>query len=71
MKEKDIKLFDKTIHEVKKVIGDIQEERKIYNKKAKKTRKTHDNKMQIMTDDLLEVVDDLNELIEDLMETGD
>lgn len=72
MKSKDIKLFDKTIHEVKQVIGDIQKERQSFRNDFVKLRKKHDKKMEKMTSDLLEAIDDMNELYLDMSnETGD
>ena len=68
MKDKDIKLFSKTIHEVKKVIGDIQKERGSFRTDFVKLRKKHDKKMEKMTSDLLEAVDDINELYLDFTE---
>jgi len=66
MKKKNEKLFNKAIHEVKKVIGDIQKERETYREDFVTLRKKHDKKMETMTSDLLEVIDDLHELFLDL-----
>ncbi len=72
MKKKSEDLFSKTLHEVKKVIGDIQKERQSYREDSLKLRKKHDKNMEKMITDLLEVTDDMQELYLDLTEkTGE
>jgi molecular chaperone GrpE (heat shock protein) len=73
MKKKDIKLFNKTIHEVKRVLSEISEERKEYHlieaqrrKERRERRKKHDKAVKKQIRELLEVVDDLYELFADL-----
>jgi molecular chaperone GrpE (heat shock protein) len=65
MKAKIAKLFDKAIHEVKEVIGDIQKERESFREDFLKVRDKHDKKMSKMISDLLQALDDLQEIILD------
>ncbi len=66
MKKKDVKLFDKTIHEVKAVIADIKRERDEHRKQQQILTRTHDKVMKKDTKKLLHVVGELYELFTDL-----
>jgi len=73
MKKKDIQLFEKTIHEVKRVITGIADERKKYHeeitklrKEQREMRKGHNIAVKKQLKELLEVVDDMYELFTDL-----
>ncbi len=80
MKKKDIKLFDKTIHEVKDVLAGLSKERQKYHeeisemrqkeieirKVKKQRRKQHDKAVKKQIKELFEVVNDLYELFTDL-----
>jgi len=73
MRKKAIKLFDKTIHEVKDLITKISIERKVYHKESIKKdrerserRRKHDKAIKNQIKELLEVLDDLYELFTDL-----
>ena len=66
MKNKDIELFSKTIHEVKFAITTIQKERDKHHKKLNKIIKTHDKEMNKLIKELLQVINDLYELFTNL-----
>ena len=75
MNKKDIDLFDKAIHNVKKTIIDIEKERTQYNKKLnnvmkmiEKIRNVHNVKMQELIAESKEVLSEVYELFEDLYE---
>ena len=77
MKKKDIKLFNKTIHEVKRVITEITDERKEYyteitqlRKRQREIRKGHDRAVKKQIKELLKIVDKLYELYDDLSRNG-
>ena len=71
MKKKDVLLFDKTIHEVKRVVAEIKEEREDHYNKYKALQKAHDRKTKKMMKELISVVDDLYELFTDLSNGGE
>ncbi|MFX0084321.1 MAG: hypothetical protein ACFFAU_01505 [Candidatus Hodarchaeota archaeon] len=60
MKEKDVELFNKLIHNLKKVIYDIKEEREFHNKKLNK-----------MFKEAKETLDEAYTLFDDLYSDGD
>jgi len=75
MKDKDIKLFSKAIHNAKKVIQDIETERQKAHEKLNKSihtikqvRNSHDKKMKKLTEEVKEILDEVYELFEDLYE---
>lgn len=75
MKEKNINLFDKAIHTVKKTMADIVKERERYHTKLNRfmhnielLRNSHNNKMNELLEEQQEVLDELQELFEDLYE---
>jgi len=66
MREKDIALFNKTIHNIKKIITDIVKERKDYHKNLQKLGTEHDEEMKTLLGEAEEVLEELYELFEDL-----
>ncbi len=80
MKKKDIKLFNKATHKVKRVITEISDEREIYHKEVtemrereialrkikKQRRKSHDKAVKRQIKELLKVVDEMYQLFDDL-----
>ncbi len=77
MKNKDIKLFNKTIHEVKQVITEITEQRKRYDLEVKSLikeiltkRKSHNKAVKKQIKELLEIINELYELFDDLSNNG-
>lgn len=73
MNQKDIKLFDKAIHDVKKTITKIIEERDRYHRRLNRLmknittlRNTHNNKVNEMINEQKETLDELYELFDDL-----
>lgn len=73
MKKKDIKLFNKAIHEVKKVITEISKENKKYHKESLKKdkiriirRKRYDKAINKQIKELLGIITELYELFDDL-----
>ena len=73
MKNKDIKLFEKAIHEVKYTIAEIAQERKKYHEnitklrqEQKSMRKKHDTSVKKQIKELKQAVNDLYELFDDL-----
>ena len=75
MKPKDIKLFGKAIHDIKKIIKTIEGERKSYHSKLNKiqrqinkARNSHDRKMKELFSESMEVLDELYDDLYD--ETG-
>jgi hypothetical protein len=78
MKEKDIKLFDTAIHQVKKLMGNIVYERKKYHIKLNmllktliKIRNSHDRKMKDIMIAQSEILDEMYKLFDDLYNNGD
>lgn len=68
MKEKHIKLFDKTIHEVKGLINDIAEERKVHHTRIHIMLRRHDKKINKMIKKGLKLLEDAYELYATLSE---
>lgn len=75
MQEKDIKLFDKAIHQLKKLIANVVVERKKYHGRLSdlleslmKTRNSHDKKMNDILKEQSEILTELYELFDDLYE---
>jgi superfamily I DNA and RNA helicase len=73
MQEKDIKLFDKAIHQLKKLISEVVTERKKYHNRLSnllesliKTRNSHDKKMNEILKEQNEILDELYELFDNL-----
>lgn len=66
MKEKDVDLFSKTIHNIKKIIVDIVKERKDYYKNLQKLGTEHDEEMKTLLGEAEEVLGELYELFDDL-----
>jgi len=66
MKEKDIKLFDKAIHNIKKIMMDIENERKYYHTKLEQLKDGHDKEMQTLLKEGKEILEEVYELFEDL-----
>ena len=66
MKKKDIKLFDKTIHEIKDIIKNLTEERNLYHKVLDKLTKKHDRKINKMLKETNSVLNEMYELYDDL-----
>ena len=71
MTEKDIKLFDKTIHEIKFLANDIAKERKEHHKKLDILIRKHDIKINKMLKKTVKLVQELYELFADLQEEGE
>jgi hypothetical protein len=77
MKEKDIKLFDKAIHQIKNLMGDIVVERQKYHGKLNfllktlvKIRNSHDKRMKYIMTEQSEILDEMYELFDDLYNNG-
>lgn len=75
MNQKDINLFNKAIHTVKRNIVDIEAERKRYHRQLNKlmksierVRNSHDTKMKFLMNVAKEVLDEMYELFDDLYE---
>jgi len=73
MKKKDIKLFNKAIHQIKQVATEISKERQAYHeemlqirKEQREMRKGHDRAVKKEIKELLKVVDEMYELFSDL-----
>jgi len=73
MQEKDIKLFDKAIHQLKKLTIEVVNERTKYHirlnnllKSLIKTRNLHDDKMNEIITEQSTILDELYELFDDL-----
>ena len=73
MKKKDIKLFDKAIHNAKAVLDGITQERNLYHKEVSELRKQqttlrykHDKKMKKLTNKCKKIINELYELFDDL-----
>lgn len=73
MKNKDINLFNKTIHDIKITINDIEKERRVYNnqintllKSIRQARNSHDKKMKDFLAITKETLDEIYELFDDL-----
>jgi len=71
MKEKDLKLFDKAIHEVKYLISDIAKERKEHHKKIDTLMKKHDLKVNKQMKKGKKLLDELFELFLDWSNEGE
>jgi len=71
MKEKDTKLFDKTIHQFKFLIADIAKERKEHHNRLNILMREHDKKINKMIKNCLKIVNELYELFEDLNNEND
>lgn len=77
MEEKDIKLFNKTIHEAKKIIDDIEKERVCYHNKLErlmytieKLRTGHDKKMRSLMKKVQKILEEMYKLFDDLTDDG-
>ncbi len=68
MKKKDVKLFNKAIHQVKFVVDSIHKDREKYYKELSQMRTDHNKAMKKRMKTLLKVVDEMQELFEDLYE---
>lgn len=75
MQEKDVKLFDKAIHQLKKLISEVVGERKHYHKRLSslldiliKTRNSHDKKMKEILTEQTDILNEMYELFDDLYE---
>ena len=73
MKQKNIKLFNTAIHNVKKVINEIEKERQHYHNKLEKLmetitelRNSHDKRMKEFMEEAGEILDEMYELFDDL-----
>ena len=71
MQGKDIKLFNKAIHNIKRVAKEIEEERRSYHIEISKLRNCHDKNMKKLLKEQLEILEEVYELFDDLTETGD
>lgn len=78
MKEKDIKLFDKAIHQAKQLMEEIVQERKKYHNKLNlllktliKIRNSHDTKMKNILTTQSNILDEMYELFDDLYNNGE
>lgn len=66
MKEKNIKLFDLAIHNIKTVIYEMKKEREEHHNELNKMKEEHDRKMTLFMKQTDEVLDELYELFGDL-----
>ena len=70
MNKKLLKLFDKTIHEVKFITQEIYNEREDYNKKFSKLRNKHNKEMTKLIKELKQIGQDLNDIFIEVDEGG-
>lgn len=70
MNEKDVVLFNDTLHDIKTVIAQVKDERDNHHTKLRAMIHSHDEKMDSFISQLMSVIGELNELVEDLMEAG-
>lgn len=66
MKKEDIELFDKAIHDVKRIVGNVKQEKDEFRKKLRELKIEFNKKTNSHIKELLNVVDELYELFEDL-----
>jgi len=66
MKDENIKLFNKTIHEIKIIMKDLIDERKIYHTKIKELTTTHDAKIDKIFKEAKDTLNEMYELYDDL-----
>ena len=66
MKNKDIKLFDFAIHQLKAVACEIKAEKDKYHNELEKMKDEHDAEMNKLIKELMTVLDGVNELFIDL-----
>ena len=70
MKEKDITLFNKAIHNIKYIMVELTEERDLYRRVMLKLATKHDTKINKMLTEAKEVLDEMYELFDDLTDKG-
>ncbi len=66
MKEKDIKLFNKTIHELKELMYALKKEREVHHEIVNRLQEEHNSKIEKITYSAGQILEEINELYEHL-----